>query len=71
MAPSGRPKKKIATKPYRIRLPAVVEEYLQALMSTGSYGTSSQDAIKQLIRDEIELLIRERRLKRRPSEDPL
>lgn len=49
----------------------VVEEYLKALVSTGTYGNNTQDAAEQLVREGIERLIQERRLRRRPSDEPL
>jgi hypothetical protein len=67
----GRPKNPTQTKLYRLYMQPVVDEYLQALVSLGTYGNNTQDAIEQLVREGIERLIQERRLRRRPSEDPL
>ena len=52
-------------------MPVIMEEYLKALISTGNYGATDSDALQTLSHDAIERLIAERRLKRRPSEDPL
>ena len=71
MAKAGRPKARVQGRPFHFKLPLVTLEYLQALISTGTYGTSERDAVLMLIHDAIERLIAEKKLRRRPSDEAL
>jgi hypothetical protein len=52
-------------------MPGVVEEYLEALVSTGGYGNKTQDAIAELVRERLKALIADGTLRRRPNTEPL
>jgi hypothetical protein len=70
MSPSGQ-RNTTETEQYRLTLPAVVDEYLRALVTIGTYGNSPQAALEKVVQERIDALIADGTLRRRPSQDPL